>query len=60
MFKIVEEKKIGGSSKIFLKKIAIEKKKLPKLRQNRDLQPLRVTGRTDKSVEIVVIIDLGW
>ena len=38
MFKIVEEKKIGGSSKIFLKKIAIEKKKLPKLRQNHDLQ----------------------
>ena len=38
VFKIVEEKKIGGSSKIFLKKIAIEKKKLPKLRQNHDLQ----------------------
>ena len=57
MFRIVEEKKIGGPVKFFCRNCD-RKKKLPKLRQNRDLQSIQVAGRTDKNVEIGVIIDL--
>ena len=49
---------VGKNHKDCFEEIVIEKKKLPKLRQNCDLQSIQVAGQTDKNVEIVVIIDL--